>query len=63
MYENEKLSEYKEDIVVTKENSYSIMNEGDPFPSLTIAMDKQGNLMVNINSANYILEKSKEIQA
>ena len=63
MYENGELSEFKEEIIITKKNSYSIQNEGDPFPSLTLAMDKHGNLMLNINSASHILKKAKEIQA
>lgn len=59
LYQNEIKQEYKDEIIVTEGNSYSLQNEGDPLPAMTIAMNKEGELMINTNSAAYILEKSK----
>ena len=59
LYHNEIKQEYDDEIVVTEDNSYSLQNEGDPLPTVTIAMNKDGDLMINTNSSEYILEKSK----
>ena len=59
LYLNEIKQEYENDIIITEDNSYSLQNEGDPLPAMTIAMNKKGDLMINTNSAEYIVKKSK----
>ena len=63
LYVNEELQEYDEEIIITKDNSYSLQNEGDPYPAVTIAMDKNGNLLLNTNSPAHIQKKAMEVKA
>lgn len=50
-------------LVITEDNSFSLQNENQVFPVLTIALDKDGSLMINTNTANYIKQKTMEIKA
>ena len=54
---------YDQKIVVTADNSFSLQNEGAPLPTLTIAMDKDGNLLLNTSSVKHIAKKLKEVKA
>lgn len=65
LYINEERQEQEsgDALVITKDNSFSLQNENQVFPVLTIAMDKDGSLMINTNSVSYINKKTMEIKA
>ena len=54
LYQNEIKQEYESEIIVTKDNSYSLQNKGDLCPVITIAMNEEGEIMINTNSSEYI---------
>lgn len=59
LYHNEEKQEYEKEIIVSKDKSFSLQNENESVPVMTIALDKNGDLMINTNSSDYIKEKSK----
>lgn len=60
LYQNEIKQEYESEIIITKDNSYSLQNKGDLCPVMTIAMNEDGDLMMNTNSSEYIKNYIKE---